>query len=217
MVFVNRDNREKLEGKLRIDEYLMMPIDFNELFGRVRLQIRNFQYQEKLRTEYIKVYITDRLTGLYNKEYLESYFSYIIKGVESKKDSYILCMLDIDNFKKVNDKYGHARGDRVLKYVSKIILRNVRSGDFIGRFGGEEFVVIFHKVTVKKVKEIVERIRREVAESSLVDVSEYKKIKCTVSAGIEEIRYDDTLESVLERADKKLYKAKSLGKDRVVV
>ena len=152
MVFVNRDNREKLEGKLRIDEYLMMPIDFNELFGRVRLQIRNFQYQEKLRTEYIKVYITDRLTGLYNKEYLESYFSYIIKGVESKKDSYILCMLDIDNFKKVNDKYGHARGDRVLKYVSKIILRNVRSGDFIGRFGGEEFdsVLRVKKKIIKK-------------------------------------------------------------------
>ena len=84
-----------------IDDYIMMPIGLNELFARVRLQIKNFKYQEKLRAEYIKICITDMLTGLYNRKYLETYFSYIIKGVESREDRYVLCMVDIDDFKKV--------------------------------------------------------------------------------------------------------------------
>ena len=125
-------------------------------------------------------------------------------------------MVDIDNFKKVNDNYGHASGDKVLKYVSKIVLKNVRSSDFIGRFGGEEFVIIMHNVTVKKAKRILERIRREIAECNLVYISKNSKISCRISAGIDEIRRNDILENVLDRVDKKLYKAKLLGKNRVI-
>ena len=117
--------------------------------------------------------------------------------------------------KKLN-KYGHGRGDKVLEYVSKIILENVGNRDFIGRIGGDEFVMIVHKRTVKEVKRIVERIRREVEECSVKDVSEKNKTSCTVSASIDEIRNDDILESVLERAEKRLYKAKFLGKNRVI-
>ena len=218
IVLVDRNDKEKLDESFKMGVYdcIMIPIDFNELFGRVRLQIRNFKYQEKLRIEYIKTYITDMLTGLYNRKYLETYFLEVIKEVESKQGSYVLCMVDIDNFKKVNDNYGHARGDRVLQKVSKIILENTGNRDFIGRLGGEEFVIIFHKLTVKKVKRIMDRIRREVGENSLKDISGGNKISCTVSGGIDEIRYNDTLEGVLGRADRKLYRAKFLGKNRVV-
>lgn len=134
IVLTNRNEKKKLEKRLKmgIDDYIMMPIDFNELLTRARLQVRHFKYQEKLRIEYIKICVTDMLTGLYNRKYLESYFSYIIKNVESKKENYVLCMVDIDNFKKVNDKYGHGKGDRVLQYISKIILENIGDRDFIG-------------------------------------------------------------------------------------
>ena len=77
-------------------------------------------------------------------------------------------------------------------------------------------MIIFHKLTVKKVKRIMDRIRREVGENSLKDISGGNKISCTVSGGIDEIRYNDTLEGVLGRADRKLYRAKFLGKNRVV-
>ena len=125
-------------------------------------------------------------------------------------------MVDIDDFKKVNDNYGHATGDKVLQYVSKTILDNIRNADFVSRFGGEEFVVIFHKLTVDKVKAVVERIKQKLLESSLLDSSKTNKIRCTISVGIDEIKPDDILQSALDRVDKKLYKAKALGKNTVV-
>lgn len=218
IVLIDRNDKEKLDRSLKmvVHDYIMMPIDFNELFGRIRLQIRNFKYQEKLRIEYIKTYISDILTGLYNRKYLESYFTDVMKEVERKQGSYVLCMLDIDGFKEINDKYGHERGDRVLEYISKIILDNTGGMDFIGRMGGDEFVMIFHKVGVKEVKRIVEGIRVEVGGCSLKDVYGNKKVSCTVSGGIDEIRSGDILESVLGRADKKLYRAKFLGKNKII-
>ena len=217
ILLINRNDKEKLDRSLKmgVHDYIMMPIDFNELFGRIRLQIRNFKYQEKLRIEYIKTYISDILTGLYNRKYLESYFTDVMKEVERKEGSF-LCMLDIDGFKEINDKYGHESGDRVLEYVSKIILENTGDRDFIGRMGGDEFVMIFHKVEVKEVKRIVEGIRVEVAGCSLKDIYGNKKVSCTISGGIDEIRCGDILESVLGRADEKLYRAKFLGKNRVI-
>ena len=218
LILVDRYDEEKLARSLKmaINDYILMPMDFNELFAKVNLQIKRFRYQEKLRSEYVKVYITDMLTGLYNRKCLESYFSDILESLQCRKDNYVLCMLDIDDFKKVNDNYGHATGDKVLQYVSKTISDSIRIDDFVSRFGGEEFVVIFHKLTVDEVKMIVERIRKKLLESSLLDSSKNVKISCTVSAGIDEIRSDDVLQTVLDRADKKLYKAKALGKNTIV-
>ena len=218
LILIDRHDEKNLAKSLEMgmNDYVLIPIDLNELFAKVSLQIKRFKYQEKLRAEYVKIYITDMLTGLYNRQYLESYFLDILEELQSKKDNYVLCMVDIDDFKKVNDNYGHATGDKVLQYVSKTILDNIRNADFVSRFGGEEFVVIFHKLTVDKVKAVVERIKQKLLESSLLDSSKTNKIRCTISVGIDEIKPDDILQSALDRVDKKLYKAKALGKNTVV-
>ena len=218
MILMDKYDKKKLAKSLKMgmSDCVLMPINLDELFAKVSLQIKKFKYQEKLRSEYIKVYITDMLTGLYNRKYLESYFSDILGKLQDRKDNYVLCILDIDDFKKINDNYGHATGDKVLQYVSKTIFNNIRHGDFVSRFGGEEFVVIFHELTVEKAKVIIERVRKKLLESTLLDSSKSNKISCTVSAGMDEIRSDDVLQAVLDRADKKLYKAKALGKNTIV-
>ena len=218
MILMDKYDKKKLAKSLKMgmSDCILMPINLNELFAKVSLQIKKFRYQEKLRSEYVKAYITDMLTGLYNRKCLESYFSDILEKLQGKEDGYILCILDIDDFKKINDNYGHATGDKVLQYVSKTIFDNIRYGDFVSRFGGEEFVVVFHKLTIEQAKIIAERIRKKLLQSSLLDASKNNKINCTISIGIDKVRSGDVLQTVLDRADKKLYKAKALGKNTVV-
>ena len=218
MILMDKYDKKNLAKSLKMgmSDCILMPINLNELFAKVSLQIKKFRYQEKLRSEYVKAYITDMLTGLYNRQCLESYFSDILEKLQGKGDGYVLCILDIDDFKKINDNYGHATGDKVLQYVSKTIFNNIRHGDFVSRFGGEEFVVVFHRLTIEQAKIIAERIRKKLLKSTLLDASENNKISCTISVGIDKIRSGDVLQTVLDRADKKLYKAKALGKNTVV-
>ena len=122
-------------------------------------------------------------------------------------------MIDLDHFKQVNDTYGHLVGDEILKGVIKRIKSRMRSQDLIGRYGGEEFLLIFPDTEKETVIEIVERIRQHIAASPfhVNDIS----ITVTISGGITLIQKDDTMDSLIERADNLMYKAKNNGRNRV--
>ena len=113
-------------------------------------------------------------------------------------------MCDIDDFKKVNDEYGHQKGDRVLKKVSKIIKNTIRNVDIAGRYGGEEFLMIFPNTTYKKAENACQRIRKKIQKESMV----------TISIGIAGIS-DETTKEIVKKVDDCLYKAKSKGKNCV--
>ena len=136
------------------------------------------------------------------------------KQKEEKRS--IICVIDIDDFKKLNDVYGHITGDKVLKSVASIFLKNIRSSDFIARIGGEEFIVILHDVIMEEARLIIDKLREKISNTQFLDYSENNKIKCTISGGIDEIQKNDSLASAVDRADKNLYKAKNSGKNMII-
>lgn len=123
-------------------------------------------------------------------------------------------MIDIDNFKKVNDIYGHIAGDKVLKEVSNVIRKSISNEDILGRYGGEEFIAII-KDEINNYKDIIERIRRNIEELN-INVNN-KLIKVTSSIGVKNFNFNKmTLEENISLVDKSLYEAKNSGKNRVV-
>jgi diguanylate cyclase (GGDEF)-like protein len=119
-------------------------------------------------------------------------------------------MLDIDNFKKINDTYGHKFGDEVLMKVSNAIESSLRKTDFVGRYGGEEFLVIFTQTDIKGALNTAERIRKSVEDLTWSE----KDIKVTISGGVFQ-RTDEDHSETIAAADSLLYEAKANGKNRV--
>lgn len=124
-----------------------------------------------------------------------------------------LAIADIDDFKKVNDTYGHAVGDVVLSKIAYCISQNIRRFEVVGRIGGEEFGVIFPESNLQSAMQACEKLRRLI--ENLEIKSNGKEIKVTVSFGVTQLKETDTLQSFFERADAALYQAKRLGKNRV--
>lgn len=129
-------------------------------------------------------------------------------------------MTDIDFFKSVNDTYGHAAGDLVLKTVSRIIKLQLRDYDIAGRYGGEEFAVLLPFTKLEEAKMVAERLRKAV-ENKKIDISKIntespqKNISVTISLGVAEYNNGDSEDTLLQNADKALYKAKESGRNRV--
>lgn len=155
----------------------------------------------------------DGLTGLYNRSY---FFSIVENKLRDYKEKITVIMIDIDDFKKCNDTFGHQYGDYVLKEISRIIKENLRKDDIIARYGGEEIIV--YMFDMKNVNDIHRRMNyiRSVIEETVIS---YKNIQSnvTVSMGIGiSSKTDTSLEKIIEKADQNLYKAKELGKNRVI-
>jgi len=158
--------------------------------------------------------ILDPLTGVYNKRQILNFLEkFLANFVRYKKDPFSIMMLDIDYFKKINDTYGHLAGDFVLKEFVKIIKNKIRSSDILGRFGGEEFILILPNTKVSGALKLAMRIKDEVENY----VFEYGKenIKVTTSIGITSVSLNDSVESLLERVDEALYDAKRKGRNRI--
>ncbi len=153
--------------------------------------------------------LIDPLTGLENRRVLD-YLNQ--KLAKRRAEGIYVLMIDIDNFKKINDSYGHVFGDKVLKKVADTVVRNVRAYDNVIRYGGEEIVVILHRVSKEEALGIAERIRKSVEK---IHFEDKPKMKITVSVGV--APFTGSLLETIEKADKAMYKAKRKGKNRVVV
>ncbi len=149
----------------------------------------------------------DPLTGVYRKQY----FDERLKNEFKKNDNFILAVIDIDNFKNINDTYGHLVGDKVLKEFAQIIKNNLRKEDMIARWGGEEFLVFVKCDDEKMVLRKFEHIRQLVKSHTFTTTG-----SLTASFGVTLPRNGDTIDTIYKRADEALYRAKKLGKDRVV-
>lgn len=156
--------------------------------------------------------ITDPLTGLYNRRHFTHVFHDDVARTSRSRNPLSVIFLDIDNFKRLNDEYGHATGDNVLIELAKILKANSRPYDTPARWGGEEFVLLIPNVKEKEAAKIAERIRIESKEK----ISEIITTPTTISAGIAEYDYKETFESFIDKSDQALYSAKQAGKNKVV-
>jgi len=158
---------------------------------------------------------TDYLTGLYNRrKFFEKALDEMERFIRSKT-FLSAAYIDIDNFKSLNDKFGHAAGDEVLRKVTDVIKKGIRGIDSAGRIGGEEFCILFPATTKKDSVMVMERLRREVSDIEFYFAG--KKTGITISAGVTEAgEHDKTADNLIMRADKLLLKAKQLGKNQVI-
>jgi diguanylate cyclase (GGDEF)-like protein len=156
---------------------------------------------------------TDALTGLPNRRYFDE-FSSLLAGRRRMNDGVGILMIDIDHFKRINDRFGHDAGDEVLRSVATAIAGAVREGDVPARFGGEEFVILLRDPSTAVALEVAERVRHAVAALDLRAVGPAAQ---TVSVGVAvQVDPDEPIEDLLAAADRALYRAKRAGRDRVV-
>ncbi|MCC6544295.1 MAG: sensor domain-containing diguanylate cyclase [Nitrospirae bacterium] len=174
----------------------------------------NVLREEKLLLE--KLVITDDLTRLYNHKYFVRRLDEEFKRAKRYSSPLSCMMIDLDNFKRVNDTYGHQAGDKVLKDVAKVLKKSVRETDIIARYGGEEFSVILPNSIREDALRLAERICRSVRSFVFDCIKEGENI--TVSIGVTTYPHPDVtdFENLIRKADNALYKAKEGGKDRVV-
>lgn len=171
------------------------------------------KYEENL--ELKKLVELDPLTKLYNRRYIDFLISSAIKEYNEFKIDFGLLFIDIDDFKKVNDTFGHLAGDEVLKTLAKTLQENIKPHDFAGRWGGEEFVIIMKNPTLETLKKQAEKIR--VLCQNSVMKQRNNDISVTVSIGGAIFEETDTSETLVDRADHLMYKSKSLGKNKVTI
>jgi len=155
----------------------------------------------------------DSLTKVFNRGALNNYLEKLCSHDDIKYDVHVL-MLDIDDFKLINDKYGHVAGDKILIFIANILKKTLRDGDKVFRFGGEEFVIVLNRIENDQCQIITNRILKLISGNKLI----YKgrNIGVTVSMGSTKYDNSDTPDSLISRADKALYKAKHNGKNQVV-
>jgi two-component system, cell cycle response regulator len=221
LVLVSEGENRKLAQALDmgVNDYLMRPVDRNELMARVKTQLRKKRYADKLRHNMqlsLEMAITDQLTGLHNRRYMARHLDTLMKNASEAKPISFLIM-DIDYFKAVNDTYGHDVGDEVLRDFASRIAANVRGIDLACRYGGEEFVVVMPDTDAGYAYTIAERLRQSIELTPFPISRAPNKINVTASIGIASSNGNgDDSDKLLHRADQALYRAKREGRNRVI-
>ena len=159
----------------------------------------------------------DPLTGAFNRREGLKLIRSLLRKANAEEENLCLFVLDIDHFKRVNDTYGHEIGDLILKEVVKIIKRSIRNEDLVIRWGGEEFVIVLSGIPPQKAVEVAERIRNNI-KNNVIELPNGEKLTVTVSIGVACTQKEGifSFEELFKIADKRLYKAKNTGRDRVV-
>jgi two-component system cell cycle response regulator len=213
------DRQRILRGlDLGVNDYVVRPVDRNEILARARTQVRRKRYADSLRSDMqaaMEMAVLDPLTGLNNRRYLESHLAALLEQAAQKGRPVASMILDVDHFKMVNDTYGHDAGDEVLKTFAARVKHVVRGGDLMCRFGGEEFVIIMPDTTLSVARIAAERVRAAVAASPFPIEKGARAVPVTVSIGIAESHADDTPDALFKRADRALYQSKNGGRNRV--
>ncbi len=155
----------------------------------------------------------DPMTNLYNRRYFNEIIKSLLLIAKRTSQLFSLIIIDIDDFKNVNDTYGHSVGDRVINDLADIFRNTVRNSDISVRFGGEEFVIILPNTHLKEA-EIIAKKLKDIVENNTIILKDGSRIKFTISLGVSQIQQDDeSVETVLHKADEALYQAKNSGKN----
>lgn len=170
----------------------------------------------KLREKFKLLAHTDGLTGIYNRRFLFENAQRELKRTKRTKKSMSVIIIDIDRFKRINDKYGHAQGDDIIKLVVDACQQSVRETDLLGRIGGDEFVIVAPECDRKTALKITQRLREKVKSLDLTQ-PDGKPITLTLSIGLAVYNGEENFDQILARADRALYKVKEEHRDGVEI
>jgi diguanylate cyclase (GGDEF)-like protein len=157
----------------------------------------------------------DYLTGLYNRRYFFNAMEEYIEDIKESRESFAIAMIDIDNFKNVNDSYGHDAGDKAIVTLADILRSSINPRDIVSRFGGEEFCLVLKDINRDSAYNILERIRESVAEYSF-EIKKGEFIQFTISIGAVLYNEEEGLEESINEADMNLYQAKKNGRNQLI-
>ncbi len=205
--------RKSLREKKDIPEIKKLKISIIKSLEEME---RKFLQMSKEKDFYEKMAFYDALTGLYTRAIFSELAERKFREAERYGEAFSILLLDIDDFKKINDTYGHEVGDKVLKKLAEVILSNIRRADIPARWGGEEFLIFLPKTNLSSAVKVAEKIRKAV-ENAFVELAGGKKLKFTVSIGVSSYRGQKSLAEIIKEADVALYEAKRKGKNRVEV
>ena len=213
------DQKDKVEGlELGADDYITKPFQYPELLARIRAGKRIVDLQKELletnkRLELLS--ITDGLTKLHNHRYFQDELARNFEESQRYQRPLSLAMIDIDFFKKVNDTYGHAVGDDVLKRAAALYRESVRSTDLVARYGGEEFAVMMPETSLVDAEAFAEKIRHLVESTPMQ--TQIGPLPITVSVGVASVPHTriHSAKELIIAADKALYRAKKAGRNQV--
>jgi len=206
---INVDNRRK--GDFFNKDDLQLLSDFA---NQAAIAIQNAQLYQKVKN----LAITDDLTGLYNFRYIKDRLEEEVKRAQRFIHPLALIMADIDHFKEFNDAYGHLEGNKALQNIADILRSNVREVDIVGRFGGEEFIIILPEANKEEAQKIAERIRSKVEKYDFTDKKNHPERRITLSLGITSCFQENiTPQDLVQKVDQALYLSKGKGRNRVEV
>jgi len=207
----------------KLDALIQIPIALLASAFILTLFANAYRKEEKQLSEYsqlleeknqalTQITITDELTGLYNRRYIFQKLKEIKEHLDLVQYQVRVAVIDIDNFKTINDAYGHIVGDQVLKAVSATMQKIVSENGYVGRYGGDEFVIILNNTTYLESKLIFDCLTQEIQ-----DIKAFEDFIVTVSGGLSRFYPGDNIDEVLNRADKMLYEAKHKSKNHIVL
>ena len=192
-------------------DFIAKPFSKEELICRVNNTIEAMENINKIANFANR----DFLTGVYNRRFFYSDVEEYVQVAEETNEPYAFAMIDVDYFKKINDKYGHDGGDKVLKSIAKILNDNTKGSDIVARFGGEEFCVVLKKISREEAVKFFVNLRAKVAENEVV--IKKQKIRVTISIGVSFGNGHCEIDDMLEACDSALYTAKENGRNRVEI
>jgi two-component system cell cycle response regulator len=202
---------------LGANDYIVRPIDRNELTARARTQIRRKRLHDRLRENHhrsLSLALIDPLTGLFNRRYIGAHLDGLMARFGANGKGPALLFFDLDRFKLVNDSWGHVAGDEILCEIAKRALHVVRSFDLVGRYGGEEFIVLMPETNLQIALAVAERLRIAIADTPFDIAGVATPLPVTVSIGVATtLEGDDSPTALLRRADTALYAAKDAGRN----
>lgn len=223
---------EKIEQITRLDDIRKIKSALEKEVDDLRETVQSKQADEQIRIESLSSQVDtlreelqtireesmrDGLTGTYNRRAFDRHIKNLVDQNRAQRAAFAVLILDIDDFKQINDTHGHPVGDRVILALANACRQMIRSDDFLARYGGEEFVILLPGASRRNAAKKARQICKSVAKTryALDDDSKDAALSITISIGVSEFRQGDGVDSLLQRADKALYDAKAAGKNRV--
>ena len=190
---------------------MLIGVYHNQKLSRMNKKLKVLQKKLQIQAN------NDPMTNLYNRRYFHDIADQLFEIAKREKHGIGIIMIDIDNFKLVNDTYGHNIGDNVIKNLANLLSMHTRASDIVTRFGGEEFVILLPNTNLVGTQRIASKIR-SIVETYVIELDNEKTLQFTISLGITTVLQQDTdIEDALKRSDKALYEAKESGKNKVCI